>query len=479
MNRRLLAAALLISTVLAGCSAKPVVETETAPETEHITETTKLETTKAETEPSTIESFPGTADDPTANPPEPVYTGGCKILVASDIHYLSKNLTDLKGAFQYMVDHDDGKAMPYIWEITDAFIEKVVEEKPDVLIISGDLTFNGEKDSHLDIAGKLKEIESAGVPVIVIPGNHDINNMSASQFLDEHAMAVSSILPEEFEAIYDDYGYSEAVSRDPASLSYVYQINDYTRAMMLDTCQYEPYSQMGGMIQEGTYDWIEEQMDEAWRLGMNVIPVAHHNLLDESEVYVKDYTIEHSAQLIDQLESWDVPLFLSGHLHVQHFMRSGEDYGIYEIVTSSVATPPCQYGVLYYGDDASFRYHTEALDMEKWAQDNGSTDENLLNFKEFGVTFTNRVFYNQAQDEFAENEDKIGLSKTQRDLMAKLYGELNTYYYNGKVYEIRDKALERPGFQLWDELGYPSILAQHLESVVDEGTVDYNVLEAE
>jgi hypothetical protein len=117
--------------------------------------------------------------------------------------------------------------------------------------------------------------------------------------------------------------------------------------------------------------------------------------------------------------------------------------------------------------------------MEKWAQDNGSTDENLLNFKEFGVTFTNRVFYNQAQDEFAENEDKIGLSKTQRDLMAKLYGELNTYYYNGKVYEIRDKALERPGFQLWDELGYPSILAQHLESVVDEGTVDYNVLEAE
>ena len=136
------------------------------------------------------------------------------------------------------------------------------------------------------------------------------------------------------------------------------------------------------MIQEETYDWIENQMEDAWDLGMNVIPVGHHNLLDESEVYVEDCTIEHSEQLIDQLDSWDVPLFLSGHLHVQHFMREDEDYGIYEIVTSSLATPPCQYGMLDYGDDGSFQYHTVPIDMEAWAKEQGSTDKNLLNFND-------------------------------------------------------------------------------------------------
>lgn len=75
--------------------------------------------------------------------------------------------------------------------------------------------------------------------------------------------------------------------------------------------------------------------------------------LDESKVYVDDCTLEHSDRLIDLLEERNIPLFLSGHLHVQHFMQH-DDIGIYEVVTSSLATPPCQYGVLGYMSDESF-----------------------------------------------------------------------------------------------------------------------------
>lgn len=78
------------------------------------------------------------------------------------------------------------------------------------------------------------------------------------------------------------------------------------------------------------------------------------NLLDEARIYVEDCTIEHSEELVDRLEEEDIPLFLSGHLHVQHYMRDEEDRGIYEIVTSSLSTPPCQYGVLEYRDDETF-----------------------------------------------------------------------------------------------------------------------------
>lgn len=472
MKKGILLAAVLAAVCMgAGCSAK-----KTALESSTAAQSSAARPSESGTEP-TIEEFPETAENPTVEAPEETYDSGCKIIVGSDLHYLSRDLTDFKEGFQYRVDHGDGKVMPYIWEITDAFIDEVKEERPDLVILSGDLTYNGEQKSHLELAQKLEEIEEAGIPVVVIPGNHDINNPDASQFVGEMALGIQNITAEEFERIYADFGYNEAVSRDSASLSYIYQIDDYNRVMLLDTCQYDPKNQVGGMIKDDTYDWIEEQMEEAWNLGMNIIPVGHHNLLDESQVYLQDCTIEHSEQLIDQLESWDVPLFLSGHLHVQHYMRTSDDYGIYEIVTSSLSTPPCQYGILHYQDDGSFRYHTKALDMEDWARKNGNTDPNLLGFKNYSQKFLSKVFYNQAQDEFQQLGCFDSLTARQKEQMAKVYAELNSACYAGKVVDIRNKAMQKTGYKLWMEEGYPSILTQYLEWITEDGTKDYNVLE--
>ena len=95
-------------------------------------------------------------------------------LFASDIHYLAKSLTDKGKAFNTFMDSGDGKQLNYIEEIVDAFIVDIKKKKPDVLIISGDLTTNGEKASHIELAKKLKEIRNSGTLVYVIPGNHDI-----------------------------------------------------------------------------------------------------------------------------------------------------------------------------------------------------------------------------------------------------------------------------------------------------------------
>ena len=111
--------------------------------------------------------------------------------------------------------------------------------------------------------------------------------------------------------------------------------------------------------------------------------------------------------------------YLSGHLHVQHYKRSSEDSGIYEIVTGSLSTPPCQYGVLNYDEDGKFRYHTQALDMKAWAQSTGNTDKNLLNFEDYGKRFLSKVFYNEAQDEFDRLESMKGLTGWERYGMGK------------------------------------------------------------
>ena len=472
MKKRVLLAALAAAVcVTSGCSFKKGAQELTQEES-----TAQPETTVTQVQTPSTAQVPETSGESSPEPTQALEEGAARIIIATDIHYLARDLTDMQMSYEYTADHGDGKVMKYIWEITDAFIEEVKAEKPDLVILEGDLTYNGERDSHIELASKLEAIEEAGIPVIVIPGNHDINNPDASRFEGESILSTESITPEEFEEIYDKFGYSEAVSRDPASLSYVYQINDKTRALMLDSCQYDPKNLVGGMIKDDTYTWIEEQMEEAWNLGMKVIPVAHHNLLDESEVYLQDCTIEHSEQLIDQLESWEVPLFLSGHLHVQHYKRSHGDSGIYEIVTGSLSTPPCLYGILEYGPEGTFDYHTKSLDMKAWAEKTGNKDKNLLNFSNYGKKYLSKVFYNQAQDEFNSLKTLQGLTESQRDMMAKVYAELNSACYEGKVADIREKVMAKKGYKLWQEEGYPSILSQYLEWITADGGRDYNTL---
>lgn len=419
----------------------------------------------------TIAQFPGTEEP---EPEEPVHDWEKTAIVATDIHYLARSLTDGGSGFQYMVEHGDGKVVTYAEPIVDAFLEEVIEKKPDVLILSGDLTLEGEKESHMELAEKLRSVTAAGIPVLVIPGNHDINNRHAAAFRGGERLPAEYTTPAEFREIYQEFGYADGLCYDGTTLSYVYEIDDYNRLLMLDTCQYTPRARVGGAILSDTYDWIEEQLENAWDDGMNVIPVGHHNLLDESEIYVADCTIEHGEQLAEMLEGWDVPLFLSGHLHVQHTKRSEDDRGIWEMVTSSLTTPACRYGVLTFRDDGSFQYQTRAIDMEGWARRHHRTENDLLNFDTFKKPFLRRVFYNQSADAL---EDVSVLTAIQKEQMSQFYSELNYHYYQGTVYQVREKMLKEPAYRLWQNEGFLTELGDYVQYILEDGKDDYNYVE--
>ena len=66
------------------------------------------------------------------------------IMIATDIHYLSKSINDGGEAFENVMEKGDGKGMTYIEEIVDAFCNEVKKRRPDLVLLLGDLTFNGE-----------------------------------------------------------------------------------------------------------------------------------------------------------------------------------------------------------------------------------------------------------------------------------------------------------------------------------------------
>ena len=101
----------------------------------------------------------------------------------------------------------------------------------------------------------------------MIPGNHDINKPDAGEYFGDQRTDVESVTSEEFREIYADFGYNEAKSGAPDSLSYLVELNDTTWLMMLDATVCEPENEVYGEIKEGTLEWMEECLKGGVRRG--------------------------------------------------------------------------------------------------------------------------------------------------------------------------------------------------------------------
>ena len=186
-----------------------------------------------------------------------------------------------------------------------------------------------------------------------------------------------------------------------------------------------------------------------------------------------DCTIEHGEQLVNILDEWDVKLFLSGHLHVQHTMRSEDNRGVWEAVTSSLATPACQYGVLTCRDDGSYQYGTWSVDVESWAREHGRKERDLLEFRKFQEPFLRRVFYNQSMTALNAVPD---IPEDRKKQMSDLYARLNYYYYQGTAYQIKNEVLSDPAYLMWLNEGTLTVLGEYVEYIVSDAVHDYNRL---
>ena len=305
---------------------------------------------------------------------------GQTFLIATDLHYISPALTDHGAYFTRMLENSDGKVTAYIDELTDAFLLQVIDRHPDALILSGDLTFNGARRSHEDLAARLRSVREAGIPVYVIPGNHDLHSYMSASFEGEAFTRVPSLTSEEFAEIYREFGFDSAISRDPYSLSYMAEPVPGVRLLMLDTNT----RHMEGAVAQNTFTWLEAELQRAQQDGAKVIAVSHQNLLAHSGLLSDGFVIANASLLRSLYERYGVSVNLSGHIHMQHTAAS--ENGLPEIVTSSLAVSPCQYGVLEIAGGAA-QYHTEVVDVAAWAEATGQTDENLLRFRQYAADY--------------------------------------------------------------------------------------------
>ena len=269
--------------------------------------------------------------------------------VISDTHIYDHSLGTTGMAFDTTMS-SDRKLLLESKELLDYAIQTIIKNGAHFVLISGDLTKDGELVNHQLIAGKLKVLADANIAVYVIPGNHDVNNPDAVSYSGETTLPVPTVSAEEFSQIYGNFGYNSALMRDDTSLSYVAEPAEGLWLLALDACRYKENMPgkgeiVGGKISQKTADWIASVLQAAESGGKAVIAMMHHGIVEHWKGQSKlhpDYLVEGYNEFGEFLASWNVRIAFSGHYHAQDISRS--DFGskfLYDIETGSLVTAPC------------------------------------------------------------------------------------------------------------------------------------------
>lgn len=353
------------------------------------------------------------------------------IVHVSDMHYFSPSLIENEDFMWKVAMESDGKDTVQSALIAQAFVDDMLKLKPDVIVITGDLTLNGEEASHeelRDLLGKLKDI---GIEVYVMTGNHDVN-MTAYRYTNDGVEEVPSFGSQRFEDHWWDFGYGDALSQDRWSNSYIAKLNEKTWLLAVDS-----NTGSKGTIRKSTLDWIDENLAKAKQEGIRVISATHQNLFVHNENFVWGYQLNNAAALIELYEKYGVEINLSGHLHVQTTVESN---GIADIAVSALVDTPLQYGILTVSG-GKLSYRTREISNEA--------------LKSKAKEVFDECTRNKVKNELLNVLDPVVAQK-----MMDIAVQLNREYFLGKFSKVDEEALA-----LWKESD--GFFAKYLVSIYE------------
>lgn len=381
------------------------------------------------------------------------------IVFASDLHYLSPEMTDYGDYFMNLISKADGKVTHYTPEIIEAFVNQLLDMSVDALVLSGDLTLNGDEQSHQGLVKLLEPLIEAGIKVFVMPGNHDVDG-DAYYFEADGVKSLDALSSISFPELYKDLGYGDGYASESGSLSYTAKVSDDFWILMIDVNG----NGVKGFVTGDTLAWIESQLQAAQQVGAMVIGVTHQNLFIHHPHFQLGYQILAAEKIAALYKTYGVKLHFSGHLHLQHIV---EQDGIADVVSSSLAVTPHQYGLLEIATDALMTYQTQAVDVAGWAKKNGISDENLLDFSNYS-----KDFFNQSTEyKVSRFFETIHASADEIRLMKDFAIQVNQEYFAGVPLGVTS---DNQGFLLWQEKLSENFFKYYMENILEQPLIDMN-----
>jgi len=276
------------------------------------------------------------------------------IAVLSDLHYFEPSLLVRDGTAMQTVLAQDTKMLKESQAIIDQMLSEVEQAQPQLVLVAGDLSNDGELICHQGVTNRLARLKAGGAKVFVIPGNHDINNPRAALYDGANSSPVPSITSANFAEMYASFGYGQALARDPNSLSYVAEPVPGLWLLAMDACHPERNtngtSYVGGYFDAPRLQWITQQLASARSQGKYVIGLMHPGLLEHyagEKSLFSEYVLDDYQAVARLFVSYGMRVVFTGHYHAQDIVRGDFDQGsIYDIETGSPVTYPSAYRLL-------------------------------------------------------------------------------------------------------------------------------------
>ena len=288
-----------------------------------------------------------------------------RIAVMSDLHYLSPDMIADTEDFEHAFN-SDRKLLKESSSVLHEMLERVRADKPDILLVSGDLTKDGEQECHAALAKQLQQLQQdiPGLKIYVINGNHDIRNYNAKNFntADGKAVPATRTEPEDFKRIYD-FVYSDptvlatftpAAGNKAGGLSYVARPVEGLTVIAMDTCRYssdntsngDDEHETSGAISADLEKWVIEQTAAAKARGDLVIGLEHHGLVPHFDVQptiLPMYLVNGYERIAQEYADAGMSVVFTGHMHAVDIAAMTTKAGntFYDIETGSALTYPC------------------------------------------------------------------------------------------------------------------------------------------
>lgn len=245
----------------------------------------------------------------------------------------------------------------------------------DTVLIAGDLSFNGEKESHLQFIELLKELKESGKKIYVITAGHDFN-MHPFAFDETGRLSPEGTKREELFDLYYEFGFSDAISVHKQSLSYVAQLCDGVRLLALNND--------GDSVNKKTYtasqiEWILKQTEKARQDGQMMFCMNHYPLLPACPVFgfIGDAVMPNADSITSLLADEGVHLAFTGHMHNQSIKMKLSDKGnrFWDVCTGSLIGCPAYMRLVEIQDKSRVKIESVPVPDFEWDMQGLTTEE--------------------------------------------------------------------------------------------------------
>ncbi|NMP38440.1 MAG: hypothetical protein GX051_10040 [Clostridiales bacterium] len=298
-----------------------------------------------------------------------------KFFVITDTHFF-KNSLGARGAGYDDFMRYEQKCFAETEAINNAvfsYLEKA--DAADIVLIAGDLSFNGEKQSHLAFIELLKSLKNSGKRVFVITAAHDFNDKPFA-FDESGRLSPEGTAREELFNMYYDFGFSEAIAVDEKHLSYVAQLGEGVRLLALNNDLHNPRA-----YDEEQLEWIKCQARAAREDGQTMIAMNHYPLLPGQPLFslVGDAVQRNYDEVTTMLADEGVHLSFTGHMHNQSINEKITPAGnrFYDVCTGAVIACPAYMRLVSVTDRNTVEINSIPIPAFEWETSGRSCEKYL------------------------------------------------------------------------------------------------------